>query len=226
MLTGPTVPSTNTTSPPPATSPAPPAATSPPPSTNPTKSAPHATSPPPPATVSTPPSSSSTTTPSWSSQSSSSGIPIRILILYCYNLFFKFCQSDSRVCFKLLDDLFVYDRKIDNIMFRHQTIDSHAVTINLPKPSLPPGVVSWPPPRRRLHLSCVAAVVQATAQGMKTSPATFPGMDLGFPKSTFTYEELAMATDDFSNANLLGQGGVGCVHKRFVLPNGEEVAVK
>ncbi|KAF7153627.1 hypothetical protein RHSIM_Rhsim01G0095700 [Rhododendron simsii] len=233
------VSSTTSPPPPPTTSPPPPAATSPPPSANPTKSAPHASSPPPPpATVSTPPSSSSTITPSSSSQSEfivylvtpaddhvSTLVykemvydfaecwrnPYIVVCITCLN---KSIDHDSLtllllvlvypllVCFKLLDlDPFVYDRKIDNIMSRHQARDSHAVTI-LPKPSLPPGVVSWPllPP----------------------PPPPF----MCFPKSTFTYKELAMATDDFSNANLLGQGGVGCVHKGVVLPNGEEVAVK
>ncbi|KAG1335093.1 proline-rich receptor-like protein kinase PERK1 [Cocos nucifera] len=56
-------------------------------------------------------------------------------------------------------------------------------------------------------------------------PPPSPGVALGFSKSTFTYEELAMATDGFSDANLLGQGGFGYVH-RGVLPNGKEVAVK
>ncbi|KAL6636837.1 hypothetical protein ACP70R_024409 [Stipagrostis hirtigluma subsp. patula] len=44
-------------------------------------------------------------------------------------------------------------------------------------------------------------------------------------KGTFTYEELAAATGNFSPANLLGQGGFGYVHKG-VLPGGRTVAVK
>ncbi|KAG0490857.1 hypothetical protein HPP92_007720 [Vanilla planifolia] len=41
----------------------------------------------------------------------------------------------------------------------------------------------------------------------------------------FTFEELAMATDGFSDAQLLGQGGFGYVHKGTLL-NGKEVAIK
>lgn len=44
-------------------------------------------------------------------------------------------------------------------------------------------------------------------------------------KGTFTYEELAAATGNFSAANLLGQGGFGYVHKGL-LPGGRAVAVK
>ncbi|XP_020585731.1 proline-rich receptor-like protein kinase PERK1 [Phalaenopsis equestris] len=56
-------------------------------------------------------------------------------------------------------------------------------------------------------------------------PPPSPGFALGFSRSTFTYEELVMATDGFSDANLLGQGGFGYVH-RGMLPSGKEVAIK
>lgn len=48
---------------------------------------------------------------------------------------------------------------------------------------------------------------------------------LGFSKSQFSFDELAEATSGFSQANLLGQGGFGFVHKG-ILPDGKEVAVK
>ncbi|KAE8658144.1 Proline-rich receptor-like protein kinase PERK7 [Hibiscus syriacus] len=56
-------------------------------------------------------------------------------------------------------------------------------------------------------------------------PPPSPGIALGFSKSTFMYEELAKATDSFSDANLIGQGGFGYVHCG-VLPNEKQVAVK
>uniref|UniRef100_A0A453EHM1 non-specific serine/threonine protein kinase n=1 Tax=Aegilops tauschii subsp. strangulata TaxID=200361 RepID=A0A453EHM1_AEGTS len=62
--------------------------------------------------------------------------------------------------------------------------------------------------------------------GGENRPLQSPfGNALSFSKCTFTYEELAVATNEFSDANLLGQGGFGFVHKG-VLPDGTEVAVK
>ncbi|CAA2934347.1 proline-rich receptor kinase PERK1 [Olea europaea subsp. europaea] len=62
-------------------------------------------------------------------------------------------------------------------------------------------------------------------QTPRQSPSPNVGGINGFTKSQFTYEELAAATGGFSNANLLGQGGFGFVHKG-ILPDGKEVAVK
>ncbi|KAL1209227.1 Proline-rich receptor-like protein kinase PERK7 [Cardamine amara subsp. amara] len=56
-------------------------------------------------------------------------------------------------------------------------------------------------------------------------PPPHPSVALGFNQSTFTYEELAAATQGFSKDRLLGQGGFGYVHKG-ILPNGKEIAVK
>ncbi|XP_020697636.2 proline-rich receptor-like protein kinase PERK1 [Dendrobium catenatum] len=100
-----------------------------------------------------------------------------------------------------------------------------------PSPAPPPPFASHPP--QGLGNFGVPPVVMSNSgssglnySGSDNSPVPpSPGVSFGLSKSTFTYEELAMATDGFSDANLLGQGGFGYVH-RGMLPSGKEVAVK
>ncbi|KAG0456282.1 hypothetical protein HPP92_024070 [Vanilla planifolia] len=97
--------------------------------------------------------------------------------------------------------------------------------VDQPNPS--PLLASRPPPRRPLQsLFSSSGGSGSTCSGSDIAiPPTVPSLALGFSKNTFTYEELSMATDGFSDANLLGQGGFGYVHKG-TLANGKEVAIK
>ncbi|EEF48251.1 proline-rich receptor-like protein kinase PERK1 [Ricinus communis] len=104
----------------------------------------------------------------------------------------------------------------------------------MPKPNPPPPVASRPPhpasmtpppPPPPPFMSSSGGSGSNYSGSENPLPPPSPGLALSFSKSTFSFEELARATDGFSNANLLGQGGFGYVH-RGVLPSGKEVAVK
>ncbi|VYS58488.1 unnamed protein product [Arabidopsis thaliana] len=107
-------------------------------------------------------------------------------------------------------------------------------------PTMTPGFSLSPPSSSRLSTGAVVGISigggvfvltlifflckKKRPRDDKALPAPI-GLVLGFSKSTFTYEELSRATNGFSEANLLGQGGFGYVHKG-ILPSGKEVAVK
>lgn len=108
-----------------------------------------------------------------------------------------------------------------------QPPSNHAVSM-MPKPPPPAPVAPRPPsytPPAPPPFVNSSGGSGSNYSGGELLPPPSPGIALSFTKSTFTYEELARATDGFSDANLLGQGGFGYVH-RGVLPNGKEVAVK
>ncbi|KAL6012341.1 hypothetical protein ACLOJK_002828 [Asimina triloba] len=85
------------------------------------------------------------------------------------------------------------------------------------------GMWPSPPPPPAMHSSDMSSNYSGPRQPALPPPS--PGIALGFNKSTFSYEDLAMATGGFADANMLGQGGFGYVYKGL-LPNGTEIAVK
>lgn len=96
----------------------------------------------------------------------------------------------------------------------------------------PTSPISFSPPEGGWHPSPPPLMINSADMSSSFSsphsppiPPLSPTLALGLNKSTFTLEELVACTNGFSQANLLGQGGFGYVHKG-ILPNGKEVAVK
>ncbi|EFH64711.1 hypothetical protein ARALYDRAFT_475678, partial [Arabidopsis lyrata subsp. lyrata] len=104
-----------------------------------------------------------------------------------------------------------------------QPSDNHVMP-SLPPPPKPPSPPRQPPPPPPPP-AYMSSSGNSDYSDLPVLPPPSPGLVLGFSKSTFTYEELSRATNGFSEANLLGQGGFGYVHKG-ILPSGKEVAVK
>ncbi|XP_076887954.1 proline-rich receptor-like protein kinase PERK1 [Bidens hawaiensis] len=67
--------------------------------------------------------------------------------------------------------------------------------------------------------------LSSTVSSSLTQPPDKTNISYGNNKTVFTYKDLANVTEGFSQANFLGQGGFGYVHKG-VLPSGEKVAIK
>ncbi|GER28957.1 kinase family protein [Striga asiatica] len=86
-------------------------------------------------------------------------------------------------------------------------------------------VVGPPPPPPPMMSSSEMSSAGFSGPHHSPLPPPHPAVAMGFNQSSFTYNDLAVATNNFAHTNLLGQGGFGYVHKG-VLPNGKEIAVK
>ncbi|ESQ41003.1 hypothetical protein EUTSA_v10013425mg [Eutrema salsugineum] len=88
---------------------------------------------------------------------------------------------------------------------------------------------------RRFSVYPLVASYELTRKNLRRKQPKLSPCENGFPCETFfmakpswrnfTYEELAVATDDFNPENMIGKGGHAEVYKG-VLPDGETVAIK
>ncbi|KAH6820968.1 proline extensin-like receptor kinase 1 [Perilla frutescens var. hirtella] len=101
---------------------------------------------------------------------------------------------------------------------------SNVNVFGLPKPTSPPVISSNSQPSTMV-VSTTPPFFSSSLNSLEALPQTDPHTSLYSTKTTFTYEELALATDNFSDNNLLGQGGFGYVHKG-VLHDDRDVAIK
>ncbi|XP_077219705.1 proline-rich receptor-like protein kinase PERK15 [Tasmannia lanceolata] len=234
----PPAPATSASPPPPATSssPLPPATSS---------------SPPPPASASSSPpspvSGGSTSPPAPPDSSSSSSISPALvvgiavagaIVLAFFSILFICCKRKrrrDRVPYVYpppppppqKDDL--YGGRPQN--WQHNVPPPSDHVVKIPPKLPPPPAFASRPPLSPAHGPSPPVIDSSGGSGSNYSvsenplPPPSPGVVLGFSKSAFTFEELAIATDGFSDANLLGQGGFGYVHKG-ILRDGKEVAVK
>ncbi|PON76496.1 Mitogen-activated protein kinase kinase kinase [Parasponia andersonii] len=100
-------------------------------------------------------------------------------------------------------------------------VNHHKVTSLGPKGSSNPSLQSAPIKSTALNSTPInfEHELPETHQSISPSPTTLTnGM-------VFTYDRLAEATGEFSDSNLIGEGGFGFVYKG-ILPGGKEVAVK
>ncbi|KAJ6395865.1 hypothetical protein OIU77_021008 [Salix suchowensis] len=99
---------------------------------------------------------------------------------------------------------------------RHSESKLAEQVVNLP-PTPGGGHGAWspapPPPQVALMSSGEMSSNYSGPHSSSGLPPSHPTLAHGFTKSSFSYGELAAATSGFAQANLLGQGGFGYVHK-------------